>query len=336
LQEAPYRYGFYAALRELECYRTDKPRLGTSVRPEDDPVRLTQLPSLAFAPSTLTSYRPGGYDRPGRLSTAFFGLFGPNGPLPLHLTEYARDRYYNARDATFVRFVDMFHHRMASLFYRAWASAQPTVSFDRPSTDRFARHVGSLTGMGMASLRDRDALPDLAKLYFAGRFVCQTRHPEGLATMLREFLGLPVDLTEFVGQWVDLPDDCRCQLGKAPEVSTLGMSVTVGRRVWDCQQRFRITIGPMDRADYERLLPGGESLRRVIALVRNYVGDELSWDLNLILHKDEVPRASLGQMGCLGWTVWTAAQPLSENADDLLLDPLLHASHHTIAAPQGV
>jgi type VI secretion system protein ImpH len=285
LQETPYRFGFYAALRQLECLHVDQPRIGMSTRPADDPIRLTQLPSLAFAPSELTRFDAGKDGRPPRLSLAFFGLFGPNGPLPLHLTEYARDRYYNARDATFVRFVDVFHHRMASLFYRAWASAQPTASFDRPKTDRFGNYVGSLLGIGMPSMRHRDALPDLAKLRYGGRFVCQTRHPEGLVAMLRDFLKLPVELTEFVGQWVTLPEDCRCQLGKSPAVSTVGLSVTIGRKVWDCQQKFRITIGPVDRINYERLLPGGASLQRVVAMVKNYVGDELSWDVNLILRR---------------------------------------------------
>ncbi|MEL6236605.1 MAG: type VI secretion system baseplate subunit TssG, partial [Pseudomonadota bacterium] len=32
---------------------------------------------------------------PARLRNLFFGLFGPMGPLPIHLTEYARDRARN-------------------------------------------------------------------------------------------------------------------------------------------------------------------------------------------------------------------------------------------------
>src|SRR6478609_2460492 len=72
-----------------------------------------------------------------RLYVTFGGMFGPQGPLPLHLTEYARDRIINSADPTFARFLDIFHHRMLSLVYRAWADAQPTVQFDRPESDRF-------------------------------------------------------------------------------------------------------------------------------------------------------------------------------------------------------
>src|SRR3546814_11999890 len=63
----------------------------------------------------------------------------------------------------------MFHHRMLSLFYRAWADSRPTVPFDRPESDRFATYVGALTGRGLPCLRSRDAIPDLAKLHLAGR-----------------------------------------------------------------------------------------------------------------------------------------------------------------------
>lgn len=72
------------------------------------------------------------------MEVRFFGMLGPNGPLPLHLTEYARSRSIHAGDQTLVRFLDIFHHRFMALFYRAWAQAQPTVSLDRPGEDRFS------------------------------------------------------------------------------------------------------------------------------------------------------------------------------------------------------
>ena len=56
LEAAPYSFSFFQALRRLECAYPDKPRLGQSVRPADDPIRLGQEPSLAFARSTLSSF----------------------------------------------------------------------------------------------------------------------------------------------------------------------------------------------------------------------------------------------------------------------------------------
>jgi type VI secretion system protein ImpH len=212
------------------------------------------------------------------------------------------------------------------MFYRAWASAQPTVCHDRPGEDRFADFVGSLFGIGMPNLRNRDAFPDHAKLHFAGRLVCQTRHPEGLLAIVSGFFRIPASITEFIGQWVRLPYEARCRLGETPDTGTLGQTTIVGSRIWECQHKFRIVLGPMSFLDYERLLPGGASLPRLIALVRNYSGDELTWDVHMILKKEEVPEISLGILGRLGWTTWLKSRPFTRDAGDLYLSPLEHVA----------
>jgi type VI secretion system protein ImpH len=322
LVRRPYEFDFYQAVRRVECAHPDKPRIGQSLRPVDDPIRLAQEPSLGFAPSTVAWYRPATADAPARLGVHFLGLLGPNGPLPLHLTEYARDRMRNSGDPTFVRFLDTFHHRMLSLFYRMWASAQPAVNFDRPESDRFAIYVGALFGIGMPSLRHRDDFPDLAKLHYAGQLAGQTRHGDGLKAILADYFRLPVEVERFIGQWLELPEDSWCRLGALSEVSSLGRSITVGSRTWECQGKFRIEFGPLGYDDYQALLPGSESLKRLVALVRNYIGDELDWDMRLILKKEEVPALQLGGEQRLGWTSWLTGGPREKDAGDLTLDPL--------------
>jgi type VI secretion system protein ImpH len=279
---------------------------------------------MAFAPATLSAFDPGDGSRPPRLSEYFLGLFGPHGPLPVHLTEYARDRSRQHGDRTFARFADLFHHRILSLFYRAWADTQPTISFDRPETDRFNVYLGAQFGLGMPSLWNRDAAPDLAKFHYAGRLVCQTRNPEGLEAILADFFKLPMRVDPFVGHWLPLDEAGRCRLGETPATGLLGMTAVIGERVWDCQHRFRIVMGPMNLEEFQRFLPGSDSLRRLVAWVRNYVGDELLWDVNLILKKEEVPPLQLGEGTRLGWTTWLSSQPLARDADDLKLDAVTY------------
>ncbi len=73
---------------------------------------------------------------------------------------------------------------------------------------------------------------------------------------------------------------------------------------------------------YQRLLPGSASLARVVAVVRNYTGDQLIWDLNLVLKRTEVPPIRLGAAGLLGWTTWLTSRPLARDGDNLLLDAM--------------
>jgi type VI secretion system protein ImpH len=353
LQASPWGFDFFEAMRRLECSRPDLPRIGASQRLAEDPVRLGQKPSLAFSPSSISGYeeRPSGL--PPRLYVAFMGLLGPNGPMPLHVTEYAHDRLLNAKDPTLARFLDVFNHRMISFFYRAWAVNQKAVHYERgpatwasvapagqtrtgaPAEDRFIAFVLSTFGMGMPSMLDRDELPDIAKAWFAGRLAGQTRNAEGLQAILADYFRVPCRVIQFIGQWLDIPPDCTLKLGESRRTGLLGQSTIVGSRMWDCQQRFRIRLGPLTLEQYQRLLPAppayerrsgaearpGASLRRLRAWVDLYVGQERSWDVQLVLKKAEVPASRLGTFGRLGWTTWLKTAPAPRDADDLVLNP---------------
>jgi type VI secretion system protein ImpH len=334
LEAQPFHYDFFQVLRRIESLFPEKPRIGASLRPADDPVRFAQEPALTFAPATLSAFTPpNDNSRYPRMEVRFFGLFGPNGPLPLHITEYARERQMHGGDRTFARFLDVFHHRFVSMFYRAWAQAQPTVSLDRPHADRFAGYSGALIGIGMPSALKRDALPDHAKLFYSGLLARHVRNSDGLAALLSGFFRIPVRVEQFVGHWLTLPVHDRTRLGA--KAGSLGGGAMLGSRVWDRQHKFSTWIGPLTLAQYESFLPGGNALPKIVAWVRQYIDFELDWDLRLVLRDREVPKIRLGQYGRLGWTTWLGRRtPRTRDADDLRLNPeeLLRAKHPAYAA----
>jgi type VI secretion system protein ImpH len=317
LAEAPYRYDFYQTLRRLECLYDTKPRWGRALRPGDEPVRLGQDPDLSFAPAPLAGFTPESDGRPARLQVRLFGLLGPNGPLPLHLTEYVRERLRHANDPTLSRFLDLFNHRFLALFYRAWAQAQPHVSRDRPQEDRFAAYVGAFFGITSPALRNRDAVPDLAKLFHASTLIRQVRNADGLAAMVQDFFRVPVAIQEFIGHWLMLRAPERTYLGERGAM--LGAGAVLGAEVWDRQSKFRVRLGPLTFAEYEGFLPGGLRLRQLVDWVRLYLCFELEWDVRLLLRKSEVPTLRLGCGGRLGWTTWLGARPADTDAGDLCL-----------------
>jgi type VI secretion system protein ImpH len=319
LAETPYAFDFCVALRRLQSYCVNQPRIGRSFTPAQDPVRFAQSPALDFAPSTLESLQRKSPDRPPVLFSRHFGLFGPNGPLPLCLTEYAHDRHLQAHDDTFTAFCNVFHHRLMSFFFRAWADAQKTVDLDRPDDRCWSQFVGSLIGLGMESLLGRESVPDRAKLYFAGRLAQQNRNAEGLEAIVEDFFGVRTAVHTFIGRWLNLPPGSACKLGDSPLTGSVGASVIVGSRVWTCQLHFRLRLGPMKFADFERLLPLGGAFRRLCDWVRHYAGDQYSWDVQLVLAKEEVPATQMGRAGRLGWTTWLKTQPFQRDADDLVL-----------------
>lgn len=321
LAQRPFAFDFFQAVRLLENRRTDLPRVGCSLSPAQDPVRFGQKPSLTFAPSTLEAFEPGGAEAGARLFVRFFGLLGPNAPLPPHLTEYAHERELHYGDRTFAAFLNVFHHRLISFFYRSWAANQKTVDLDRSDDPRFALFIGSVCGLAGKGLQNRDAIQDWAKLYFAGRLACQTRSAEGLEAILQEYFEIPSELQTFVGHWMDLPPDSLCELGKTPQTGSLGVNTILGSRFYEGQLKFRLRLGPLKFKDYERLLPYGAAFERLCQWVLNYCGEHYFWDAQLVLEAGEVPGTQLGRAGNLGWTSWLKTRPFTQAAADLILNP---------------
>ena len=320
MADEPHRFGFFAAVRLLENAHPGLPRVGTSLRLRDDPIRFAQAPSLSFAPATIARFTPANGDKPPVLHQRFFGLFGANGPLPLHLTEHARERSRRQpSDSALTHFVDMFHHRLLSLLYRAWAEASPAVSMDRPDSDPFSRWIGSLAGYGQTSLSGRDSVPDGARLASAGILGRSVHGAEGLERILNDFFRVPVQVHQWQPHWMRLPEDAHSRIGMRNAPVALGRSAVIGAKVWDCQTRFRVEIGPLTLEQYKRFLPGGESMKRLRDWVLNYIGYELSCEMHLVLKKDEVPAVKLGAAGALGWTSWLGPRHVDAPADDLVL-----------------
>ncbi|HKT95160.1 MAG TPA: type VI secretion system baseplate subunit TssG, partial [Paraburkholderia sp.] len=195
LRAAPAEHDLFHLLRWLDALASAPERLGAAQHPGGEPVRLGQIPSLSFAPSMVAGIADAQADRvPPRVLVHGFGLFGPNGPLPQHVTEYAYERAHSVGDASMSAFADVFHHRLLVLLYRAWADAQPAVGLDRPGPSRFDAYVASLIGRRATDspLSGRAAPGRHAKYFHAGHWVRQTRNPEGLAQMLRHDFGVPV------------------------------------------------------------------------------------------------------------------------------------------------
>lgn len=321
LSSEPHRFGFFQALRFIEAAHPDVPGFGRSRRARQDPIRLGQKVTLAFASSTLAELQPATEARPARLLQHFHGVFGANGPLPLHLTEYAIARRLSYHDPTFVRFCDIFHHRMVSLFYRIRVNAEPAISEDRPDRNRFRTYIGALAGFGTPALRNQDELADQARLFYSGHFANQKRSPGALLGILAQHFSIPVKLEEFQPEWLEFPPESRLRLGRSRHTCQLGRNTVIGERTYERQFRFSLIFGPLSLAQFESLLPDKPATAALAALVRNFVGFEFSWDYRMLVRESEVPVARLGGKTQLGWSSWLSGKLRDPTRPDFFHEP---------------
>ncbi|WP_232081167.1 MULTISPECIES: type VI secretion system baseplate subunit TssG [unclassified Variovorax] len=328
--DEPWAYDYFALMRRLESLAVTAPRWGRALLPGAEPVRVGQEPSLSFAPASFSRFEAATAHSPPRLRQHFFGYLGPNGPLPVHLSDFIRERVLNHGDPTWLAFLDTFSHRFALFFYRAWAQARPAVGLDRPQEDGFRRQVGALVGIGTAARQERDEIHDDARLHFAGRLVRRVHNAEGVEAVLASYFGVPVRLEPWVGHWMALPAQELTRLGRGEAACSLGMGAMLGRRAWDRQHRVRLHIGPLALERYRDFLPVGSARPVLQRWMQQLLGGELYWDAELILEKEVVPPTRLGahtgNAPRLGWVSWLGTRRRTRDAADVRIDgdaPLL-------------
>lgn len=312
----PEKFSLFAALRLIEAAYPQSPRLGEARRARDEPVRLGQPPHLHFPPAAIASFEANSIPR---LRTYAFGLFGPQGPLPLHVSRDAFSRSRHASDATFADFCDVFHHRLLALYYRAYAAARPAVDQDRPAQSRFRSRVAAIAGLPGQSFLDRTGMPDRFSLFTVGLSTLQTRPPEAITRLIGLFFDVPVRIVEFVGAWLDIPPKLQTRVGMFHGNSLLGRDTTVGSRAYLRGHRFRILLGPLALTQFLGFLPDQDSSAKLKALVQGSSGLDSDWDVQLVLRRGEVPLTELGTTTRLGWTSWLYARTRKQDADDLIL-----------------
>lgn len=317
----PWALDFFAAMRRLEALSAPAPRWGEALTPGAESVRIGQEPSLSFAPAAVSRFEQADARAP-RMRQHFFGYLGPNGPLPIHLSDFIRERALIHGDRTWLAFLDMLVHRFALHFYRAWTQARPAVSIDRPGEDLYRRWIGALVGIGTPARQQRDAIHDDARLHFSGWLVRRMHNAEAVESVLARYFAVPVRLQRWVGQWLPIAGSELSRLGASnpnPASRRLGIGVVVGRQVWDRQHKVRLYLGPLTLAQYRSFLPSGGTRPALRAWMKQLLGDELEWDAELILRKDQVPPTRLGgdRGSRLGWTSWLGERARTRDAADL-------------------
>jgi type VI secretion system protein ImpH len=317
----PFKHNFYAVLRELEREAKDKPRIGDGVTMADDIISLSQDPFTAFPSANVAglSFSPNGTPR---LSVRFLGMFGPQGALPLHLTETSQV-WSNNRDPSFARFVDIVSTRFLQLFYRAWADARALAQFERPEADRFQVFLGSFAGIGTPKLRDADIEKQLSKLPFSGLVNSHVKGASRLEQLIRGLFNIDVQVWEWVGSWLELDVSERTALGQ--QSSKLGADTFVGKRIYSINEKVRIRIKCRDLAEYESFLPGAKRSRDLSDVIFYYVGYRQEFEIELGIERRLAPTTKLGASGKLGLTSWMTGKVAPTGTDylfDARFDPM--------------
>ncbi|HVN07120.1 MAG TPA: type VI secretion system baseplate subunit TssG [Bryobacteraceae bacterium] len=312
LHDHPGWFEFFQAVRLVQRVLPDRGLVGRFVHPAQEVLRFSSNNILAFPTSQIQALDWSG-DGPARMRVNFMGLTGPMGVLPYCYTELIRDRN-RVRDHAPQDFLDLFNHRMISLFYQAWEKYRFFVAYEREEQDRFSRYLMSFVGLGTSGLQHRQAIADESVLFYCGLFSMQPRSAAALQQVLADYFDVPVEIEQFVGTWRSLDPSNQCRMeGGVPYSDQLGMGAIAGDEIWEQQSRARIKLGPLSVNEYLSFLPAGDAWEPLRAITSFYSGGEIEFEVQLVLKREDVAPCSLRAEGesapLLGWFSWIKSGP---------------------------
>ena len=319
----PNSFDFFQAVRLLHLLAPDRAPVGDFAHPRQEIVRFGVHASLAFPASAIQSLRPGAPGAPAAMDVNFMGLVGPLGLLPNYYTELVAERT-RLHDTALAQFLNIFHHRAISLFYRAWERAHFNIGYEREGADAMTSRLLDFVGLGLPPLQKRQLIRDESILYYSGLFGLSSRSALALESILSDYFDVPVEIEQFVGVWRSLvPADQCCFDSGSWESRQLGFGAVAGDEIWDRQSRAQIRIGPLDAERYRDFLPEGTSFKPLQALARFYSGHDVEYEVQLILKQEQVPACELGDVlgnTQLGWFTWMKSTPaFNRNPSDTVL-----------------
>ncbi len=321
LEDEPFRFRFFQAVRLLERLFPERESVGGFVSPDTEVVRFRARQATSFPPSEVDSI-DWSTSAP-RMTVNFMGLSGTSGVLPLAYTEMVMDRT-RARDTGLRDFLDIFNHRLISLFYRAWQKYRFAGDYELGRPDQLTEHLLDLIGLGTDGLKNRQAVPDETLLFYSGLMAQQPRSAAALQQIVSEYFAVPAEVVQFVGAWYRLDRNSITRLDDSNTAAqVLGAGAVVGDEAWDQQAGVCIRLGPLPLRRYLEFLPDGAAYEPLRSLVRFYFNDQLDFQLQLVLHREETPVLELGAEGCaaprLGWVTWVKSASLTRDPGDTII-----------------
>jgi type VI secretion system protein ImpH len=317
LFKEPYGFSFFMAVNLLESYLfPEKKQLGSALSPNEEAVRFTVKPGLVFPPSDIVALNLADDEKPADMGVTFMGLIGPAGVLPHWYNELAIERN-RQKDYSLTSFLDIFHHRLISLFYLAWKKNRWQIQYLPGARDNYSGFLLSFLGLGTPGLASRLGQPEESLIFYSGLLSRPVPSIVAIEAAVEYFSDARAEVDPFIDRIVSIDPEEQTKIGSAN--ARLGVDAVCGSCAWENQTKFRVNIGAMGYTHFVRFLPSGELLAPIFELVRYMAGIEYEFEIRVILKREEVPLCTIGMetpaAPRLGWSTWVKSADFIHQED---------------------
>ncbi|MCI0658981.1 MAG: type VI secretion system baseplate subunit TssG, partial [Acidobacteria bacterium] len=141
LEKEATSFSFFQAVQLLQRAVPGAPLVGHQGPVDREPIRFQPELDLGFAPSDLKAVKrtenAAGVPR-YVVSTTFLSLYGANSPLPTYFTEQLLEQEEGSLQR---EFIDLFHHRILSLFFRMWEKYRYSAQYSEDGKDPISHRL---------------------------------------------------------------------------------------------------------------------------------------------------------------------------------------------------
>src|SRR5512146_1022934 len=127
-----YMFDFFQAVRLLERFFPEGKSPGEAVDIAEEQIRFRPHNGLAFPATDVRGVEHlEGVQERARITATFMGLYGIGSPLPVYFYDSVATETEESKPLR--DFLDMFNHRLYSLFYRSWRKYRLILHYSTPS-----------------------------------------------------------------------------------------------------------------------------------------------------------------------------------------------------------
>lgn len=292
---------FVTLVSAIERASGGKVALGGDGPFQDEAIRFRHDPGLVFHTHDISAVSHDG--RRVELTTTFAGLTGSASPLPpMFIESMGRDD----DDGVLQRdFLDLFHHRLLSLFYRGLLKHDLARAVQAGPLPHILRWLLGLAGLPYEHAERTSGLALCNLLRLLPLLLCYPPNAARLALAIRDVLDDVLGLAEvhvvpLTGGYVSIAESARPRLGIDMR---LGNTTALGARAPSPASELCVQIRALCPDSCGRLSPGGDRHALLVHTVRLFAPETVC--VTLALTPSHAPVTKLGHAASrLGTHSW--------------------------------
>ena len=261
-------------------------------------VQISCQPNFAFKPNYVDNIEI--HNSKSVIKTTGIGLMDCMGILPNYILQLTIHQQL-LKKTILLDFINIFNESFILLTYSARLQSQLHRQYElNPNNNQYSTTIHSLTG---CNYERNCTLTENECYYYSAILNKRIINCADINWLLRDYFNIPVMVNSFTGQWKNINSSHLSCLGK--HNNALGNNTLIGRQYWTLSNKITVLLGPLNFKQFKNFLPLNLAITKMHAWLKKCLPAHITYDIQLILHKKEIPPMQLGiNNNRLGLTTW--------------------------------